>query len=114
MPEQKNPEFDPHTEIDPQIINPDTKKEVLLGLGYGLIFLVGMLISIVGIFFAIFNRLIGDIIWIAGTAAIVFMLIKNIKSTIGKGFRIANIVAKIITLVLSLIFIIIANLNSMH
>ncbi len=98
-----------------KLINPDSGKE-LSGLLIGLMFMGGLIVSIVGFVVTLsgklnqsFGWIIGDVIWLGGTALIVYTLMRNFKNKHGKGFNTANIVLKFVALFLSLIFIIIAN-----
>jgi type IV secretory pathway TrbD component len=98
-------------EITPEVFNPDLKKEVIGGLGNSLIFFLGMIASIVGIVFAISYLLIGDLIWLVGSGLIVWTIARNAKQKHGKGFKIANIVAKAFLLFLSLVIIVLVNIT---
>lgn len=97
------------TKTKEKIFNPDVKQEVSGGILNGLIFLGGIIISVVGFILAFTIRLIGDIVWLGGAVLIIWSIMRSAKQQHGRGFKVANRVIKIIVLVLLLIFVIIAN-----
>ena len=94
---------------DKQLINQEGNKEVK-GLLYAFLFFLGLIISVAGIVLAAINIFIGDFVWLLGSGIILLLVIRSFKYKQGGGFRIANIVIKIIVLAFLLILIIVVNL----
>ena len=93
-----------------EAFNPDTNKEVVIGLLMGGLVMIGLVLELFGVMIVFFNRFMGNILWLVGTSFLVFTIIINIRSKHGKGFRIANIVIKGVMLLIFTILVIIGNL----
>ena len=102
--------------------NPDTKKEVVGGLGRTLLFIGGTLLEFIGLVITVIGKsskipslsfwIGGDFIWLIGTIMIVSVIISNIKNKVGGGFRAANVVMKIIVIVLTAVLMALVNFAS--
>jgi|FLOH01.1.fsa_nt_gi hypothetical protein len=94
-----------------KIFNPDFKKEAL-GVLNTLLLFAGMFLTMIGLVLAYSRPLVGNVVWLLATAMIVFSLIINTRQKTGGGFRIANIVMKVLILCFSLMFFLIINFTS--
>jgi hypothetical protein len=102
-------EMDEAQNTDHKLINPEGDKEVK-GLLYAFLFILGTIICIAGTILAAINVIIGDVVWILGGGIILFLIKRSLKHKQGGGFRVANIVMKIIVLAFLLIFLIVVNI----
>jgi hypothetical protein len=87
-------------------MNEKEKPKEAKGLINSLLNFLGMAISIVGIVLTFSMKVVGSIVWIVGTALLVWSLVRGIRNT-PKGLGVANTVMKIVLLSLSLLFFII-------
>lgn len=84
------------------------EQDAIKGLKATLWFMAGLVITFVGFIVLLFQQLVGNIIWAIGTALILFTIIRNFASK--SGFGIANAIIKIIIILFSIFFMIIANI----
>ncbi len=90
-------------------INPEFKREIVGGLTVGFIFMVGLALEVIGFITVFYYKMAGNLLWFLGTGLIIFTVIKNLRVKHNTGFKIANIIIKVIVIYLLTMLIILAN-----